>query len=193
MQNIVTSDDALVEAMCSGDEAALELIIDRYTAYVGTVVWNIVQEKLDKADAKAIISDVFYLLWCNADKIQPGKLKGFLSVIARRRSINMLRSIKADLTLEDDIVQIPVSGPEDELIQQVEYAALRQSLEKMPEPDRTVFIRHYFLYQKTSQIAKAMDINVSTVKSKLRRGRESLRRELIEGGYFIEQKNIGNL
>ena len=28
-------------------------------------------------------------------------------------------------------------------------------------------------------------MNVNTVKSKLRRGREALRRELEEGGYFI--------
>lgn len=193
MQNPHFPDDILVDAMARGDEAALEHVIDRYTAYVGTIVWNIVKGNLDRADAKAIVSDVFYLAWCSADKIQRGKLKGYLSVLARRRSINMLRSIKADLALTEDIVQIPVPGPEDESLRQEVYSALRRSLEKLPEPDRTIFLRHYYLYQRTSEIAKAMGINVSTVKSKLRRGRENLRRELTEGGYFIEHENIRNL
>ena len=56
----------------------------------------------------------------------------------------------------------------------------------MPEPDRTIFLRHYFYYQKTADIARAMEINVNTVQSKLRRGRESLYRELTKGGYFLE-------
>lgn len=193
MQNRRLSDDSLVDAMTRGDETALEMLIDRYTAYVGTIVWNIVKGKLDKADAKAIVSDVFYLTWCSADKIRLGKLKGYLSVLARRRSINTLRSVKGDRPLEADTIQIPVPGPEDESIRQEAYSALRRSLNRMPEPDRTIFIRHYYLYQKTSSIARAMNINVSTVKSKLRRGRENLRRELTEGGYFIEHEHIGDL
>lgn len=186
MQDLRLSDDVLVEAMTRGNESALEHIINRYTAYVGTIVWNIVKGKLDEADAKAIVSDVFYLLWCSADKIHPGKLKGYLSILARRRALNALRSTKADLTLADDIVQIPVPGPEDESLRRETYSALRRALDQMTEPDRTIFIRHYYLYQKTSEIATSMGIHVSTVKSKLRRGRETLRRELSEGGYFIE-------
>ena len=42
------------------------------------------------------------------------------------------------------------------------------------------------LYQTLTDIAEAMKLNVNTVKTKLRRGKERLRRELTEGGYFIE-------
>ena len=72
-----------------------------------------------------------------------------------------------------------------ESIQREEYAALRQTVDELSEPDRTIFIRHYYFCQKTSEIAQAMGINVNTVKMKLKRGRERLQQELTEGGYFI--------
>lgn len=192
MANIV-ADDALVAAMRGGDQAALESIIDRYTAYVGTIVWNILQGKLSHADAEEVVADSFRLLWYSADKVRPGKLKGYLAVIARRRALNALRDARKALPLEEDAVQIPAPGPEDELIRREAYAALRRTVDGLPEPDRTIFLRHYFFCQSTSEIAGVMGINVNTVQSKLRRGRENLRRELIKGGYFIGDENFGTL
>lgn len=186
MLNIEISDAELVDAMRGGDESALGNIIDRYTAYVWTIVWNIVQGRLDPADAKSIVSDVFFTLWKNTDKFRPESLKGYLSRIARSRSVDALRRMKQELPYEDGIVQIPIDGPETEAIRQAEYAALRNAVDHLPEPDRTIFIRRYYLYQTVSEVSKTMGINVNTVKTKLRRGQDILRRELTEGGYFIE-------
>ena len=185
MPDNVTLDDKLVEAIQNGDQTALGRVIEKYAAYVGTIVWNIVQDKLTKADAEEIVSDVFLILWRSADKVHPGKLKSYLSVIARRRSINALRGAKLDAPLEDEELPIMTPGPEDEYLRQSEYEALRQTVDELPEPDRTIFIRHYYFYQKTAEIAAALGINVNTVKKKLSRGRERLRQELSEGGYFI--------
>lgn len=184
MPDMVTPDDKLVEAIQNGDQSALGRIIEEYAAYVGTIVWNIVQDKLTRADAEEIVSDVFLILWRSADKVHPGKLKSYLSVIARR-SINALRRAKLDAHLEDEGLPIIAPGPEDEYLRQAEYEALRQTVDELPEPDRTIFIRHYYFYQKTAEIAAALGINVNTVKKKLSRGRERLRQELSEGGYFI--------
>lgn len=185
MPNATAMDDRLVEAMQNGNQSALGSIIQEYTAYVGTIVWNIVKDDLSRADAEEIISDVFGALWYNADKVREGKLKSYLSAIARRRSLNALRRARQDLPLEDDVIQIPTEGPEDDSIRQEEYEALRRTVDELPEPDRTIFIRHYYFYQKTAEIAEALGINVSTVQMKLWRGRDRLRRELTEGGYFI--------
>lgn len=185
MPNISTVDDKLVEAMRNGNQDALGRIVEKYTAYVGTIVWNIVRDKLSKSDAEEILSDVFSTLWYNADKVRDGKLKSYLSAIARRRALNALRSAKHEMPLEDSAIQLPVAGPEEESIRHAEYAALRKILNELPEPDRTIFIRHYYFYQTTAEIAKVVGINVNTVQMKLWRGRDRLRRELIKGGYFI--------
>ena len=185
MLNIVLSDEELLAAMYGGDEGALGSIIDRYTAYVWAIVWNIVRGQLDTTDAKAIVSEVFFTLWKNAARVHPKKLKGYLSRIARSRAIDALRRRKQELPLEDDVIEIPIDGPETETIRQAEYTALRNAVDSMPEPDRSIFIRHYYFYQAVYEIAETMQINVNTVKTKLRRGKELLRRELEEGGYFI--------
>ena len=50
----------------------------------------------------------------------------------------------------------------------------------MPEPDREIFLRHYFYEQSAAEIALLLDMSTNTVKSRLRRGRERLRAELVK-------------
>ena len=186
MPEVIDFDDRLVEGMRDGDETALGTVIRRYTAYVGTIVRNVAGGRLSEDDTKEIVSDVFYLLWKNSAKVRKGKLKAYLSSISRRRTQDALRRAKQDASLEDDAIEIKAAGPEDEAVQADLLAALKRALNAMPEPDRTIFIKHYYCYQKTNAIAEQLGINVKTVQTKLCRGREALRRALTEGGYFIE-------
>lgn len=185
MPNIIQMDDRLIEAMQAGDESALSTVIDRYTAYVGTIVWNIVGGRLNEADAKEILSDTFYTLWKNRKKLQQGKLKAYLGRIARNKALDALRKAKQILSL-DDLIGISIAGPEEDIAKAEECAALQSALCSLPEPDYTIFIRYYYCYQKTGEIAEIMDLNVNTIQAKLRRGRETMRKILVEGGYFIE-------
>lgn len=186
MPNTLKTDNELVNAMRGGDEDALGEIIDRYTAYVWTIVWNIVSCKMKQCDAKAVVSEVFYILWKNAERIRPDKLKPYLSRIARSRALDALKAVHGETVLEDDELDIPVAGAESEVMRRIELQALRDTLDELGEPDRTIFIRHYYYYRTTSDIADAMGMKVSTVQSRLRRGREKLRRKLTEGGYFVD-------
>ncbi|MBR4726186.1 MAG: sigma-70 family RNA polymerase sigma factor, partial [Lachnospiraceae bacterium] len=43
------------------------------------------------------------------------------------------------------------------------------------QPDKEIFLRFYYYCQSVSVIADQMQMNPSTVKTKLRRGRERLR------------------
>ena len=52
-------------------------------------------------------------------------------------------------------------------------------------PDREILIRYYYYEQTVSQIARETDINIETVKSKLRRTREKIKAKLIERSYAI--------
>ena len=179
-------EESLVARLREGDEGALGEIIEQYTPYVGAIVWNIVRESLSLEDAQELVSDVFCALWHNADKARPEALKAYLGSIARHRAINALRRTGLELPLEDDLLAIPVPGPEDETTRRELYAALRRAVGSLPEPDRGIFLRHYYLGQNSRVISEALHISQNTVTSKLRRGRERLRRELEEGGYFID-------
>jgi RNA polymerase sigma-70 factor (ECF subfamily) len=70
---------------------------------------------------------------------------------------------------------------------------LEWALSLMSELDREIFIRYYFFMEKTTEIAEQLDMNESTVRSRLSRGRSYLRQVLTEGGYQDENKNIRNV
>ena len=180
------TDESLLCALRHGDEEALGELIRRYTPYVGAIVWNIVRESLSLEDAREIVADVFCALWRNAEKPRPEALKGYLGRIARNRALNALRRIGRELPLEENLLEIPVPGPEEESTRRELYEALRRAVEHLDEPDRSIFLRHYYLEQNSRVIAETLGLSQNTVTSKLRRGRERLRRELEEGGYFID-------
>lgn len=190
MPDVIETDNRLITAMQAGDESALGAVIDRYTAYAGTIVWNIVRGRLSEADAKEILSDVFFVLWKNRAKLQPGKLRPYLSSIARSRALDALRRTRQDLPL-DDFAGISAPGPEERFAEAEEHAALQTALDSLPEPDHTIFIRHYYCCQTTGEIAEKMGLNVNTIQAKLRRGRKTLRKILLKGGCFIEKEDSG--
>ena len=60
------------------------------------------------------------------------------------------------------------------------------ALAALPEEDREIFYRFYDLSQTNAQIADELHMNASTVRSRLLRGREALRKTLTKGGLFCE-------
>ncbi|MDO4581266.1 MAG: sigma-70 family RNA polymerase sigma factor [Bacillota bacterium] len=169
------------------DEAALAWVIDRYSAYVNTIIYNISGKTMTAADIEEVTSDVFLVLWSSAAKVRPDKLKAYLGGIARNKAKEKNRSKGLDIPLEEDLM--PVSDIDIELEfegrEQAEF--IRRALLTMEHPDREIFLRHYYYYQTTAQIAKEMNVNCSTVKTRLRRGRDRLKESLYEGGYEIDK------
>lgn len=165
-------------ALASGDEGALGWFIGRYTGYVSTIVNNMLLPRLSTADAEEIVCDVFLALWHGAGKIRPGGVRGYLGGIARNKARDALRAHHVHLPLEDDVLSIPVPGPEEAVGEQELRERTRRAVESMPEPDREIFLRHYYYMQCVADIALALDMNTNTVKTRLRRGRERLRKEL---------------
>ena len=119
-------ENSALRALRMRDEGALGWFIDHYTAYVATIVNNMLLPRLAASDAEEVVADVFPALWHNA-------------------------------------------------------ANIRRAVDGMGEPDREIFLRHYYYCQSVADIAAALDMNANTVKTRLRRGRERLRAELSKG------------
>ena len=67
----------------SGDQEALEWFIDKYSAYVGTVVNSILASSMTHEDVEEVTADVFVTLWRSVENLYPLNLKGYLSRVAR--------------------------------------------------------------------------------------------------------------
>lgn len=174
-------ENSALHALYAGDEAALMWFIDRYTAYVATIINNMLLPRLTAADAEEAAADVFLALWKNAPRIKPGGVRAYLGGIARNKARDALRSLREELPLEEDVLSIPGPGPDEALTERELAERTRRAVELMPEPDREIFLRHYYYCQGVADIALALDMNANTVKTRLRRGRERLRKELAEG------------
>jgi len=168
------------------NEEALLWFIDRYAAYVNTIIYNIIGSSMSSLDMEEVSSDVFFTLWVNAERITPGKVKAYLGGIARNKAKERTRKAGIELPLEDDLLLVSKEDLEHDFEERELAGFLQKAILAMQYPEREIFIRYYYYYQPVSVIAEEMGVNLSTVKTKLHRGRKRLKEILMEGGYHIE-------
>lgn len=171
------------------DEQALCWFIDRYAAYVHTILRHILGHSMPEL-LEELCSDVFLAFWMNAGRVAPGKAKAYLGSIARNKAKEQLRKSGAEVPLEEDLLLIAPEDPAREVEEQELAAFLRQAVEAMDPSVREIFFRYYYYYQPVAVIAAEMQIPLATVKTKLHRGRKKLKTRLIEGGYCVENSDF---
>ncbi len=172
------------------DEKALEWFIERYAAYVNTIIYNIIGRSMSTSDIEEVSSDVFFTLWVNAKNISPGKAKAYLGGVARNKAKESTRKIGSEIPLEEDVILVSESDPEQDFEEREQARFIRETVLAMQYPDREIFLRYYYYYQPVAEIAAEMNIHISTVKMKLHRGRKALKEKLSKGGYTIEAEHI---
>ena len=66
---IILEDGELLQRLKKGKQKALLEVIDRYGGYVYTIVKNIIGDLMRPEDIEEPVSDIFYKLWANIDKV----------------------------------------------------------------------------------------------------------------------------
>lgn len=160
-----------------GSEEALQWFIHAYTPYVTTIIHNIIGASMDGSDVEEVAADVFFALWQNAGKVY--SVKGFLGTTARNMAKNKARQMGTDLPLEEEILVVDELTPETQIEKKELDRVVKRAVLAMPHPDREIFLRFYYYCQTLEEISREMHLNLSTVKTKLRRGRGRLRSELV--------------
>ncbi|MDE6600385.1 MAG: sigma-70 family RNA polymerase sigma factor, partial [Oscillospiraceae bacterium] len=77
------NDKEIVRRLKSGDVRGLESLIDRYAAYVGTIIRRIVLPVLSASDAEELAADVFTAVWRSPKMLTAENLKPYLAAAAR--------------------------------------------------------------------------------------------------------------
>ena len=170
---------ALLDRLGHGDQAALEELTARYRPYVQTVLWNILRGSGTAEDVAELCSDVFLSLWQHADAPEAGRLKPWLGTVARNRAKSWLRQ-RRELPMDLDEIDLPDPGPgpEEETLRRELAAAVRRAVDSLRPRDRDVFLRYYFYLQPVEDIAATLGLAPASVRSRLSRGRETLRKKL---------------
>lgn len=155
---------------------SIEEAIEVYTPYLSTVLYNIAGNSLPKEDIEEIVSDVFVMLWKNVEYIDlsKGTIKSYIAAAARNFALKRL-SKKTDCTCLDNI-EIPDETPTSE--HNLTSSAVWDAVMSLGEPDNEIFVRYYKYGEKLKDISKVTGINISTVKTKLSRGKRKLKKIL---------------
>lgn len=163
-----------------GSQQSLGWFITKYNAYVSTIIHNIIGQHMSQADIEETVSDVFISLWNNADKVQPGMAQAYIGAIARNAAKKKLRECGKTISLDDNVLTIEVLDPQRIVEQSELQQIVRQAVLSMSQPDREIFLRHYFYGQSVVGICSELGMSQSAVKSRLSRGREKLRLSLVD-------------
>ena len=98
-----------------------------------------------------------------------------------------MRRNRLEEPLEDDLLQISIPNePEQKILLSELREVAHEAVDSLGEPDREIFQRYYFLYQKTEDISEALGLKDATVRTKLARGRKRLKEYLAERGFHCE-------
>lgn len=148
-------------------EFNLETIIDEYAGYVFKIVDNIIGNTLSYQDKEEIVSDTFYLLWKNQDKISTN-LKSYLSVIARNASYDKLRKYKFTTPICDNM------GYDFDFDTILE---IKEKLKKLTLEELKIFELFYLKGLKVKEISKSLNKSTSAIKVILYRLRKKIKEE----------------
>ena len=180
----------IIQRLKKRDESAIEEIMAHYTPYVSTIIYNVSKGSISAADIEEAAADTFFALWNNAEKIREGYLTGYLSAIAKSKAQSMLRRSrpKGEILDIDDVVMADEYSIEDNIDNSVLQKDIGEALDQFGQPDREIILRYYYYYQTAPEIAELVGLNKETVKSKIKRARERLKKFFTERGYHYENK-----
>ena len=178
-------EEEIVERLRRGDPAGLEALMDRYAPFVSAVAARVLPGRPEEWEEVA--ADVFLAAWKDRKKLRPGQVKGWLATVARNRAINRRRDRREDLPLEEDALLLSPDSPHVEAEQGELREVLSRALGSLDRADRELFVRHYYYGQTVARAAEEMGLNLSTAKTRLRRGRERLKDYLQEVGYELAE------
>jgi len=174
------NDQKIIAGVRAKDPAAISAAIDRYAK----LLWSVAAPILRQAsvqDVEECVADVFIYFWQNPEKYDPekGALKSWLSIVARTHAIDRCRSMSRRSTVPlEEIQMLAASDIADELVEQEEEQELSAAVDLLPEPEREILIRRYYLNQKPGEIASIMSMPVKGVENRLYRAKQKLRRQL---------------
>lgn len=175
----------------AGSAEAFEQLVLKYQ----TAVYNLCLRMTgDPEDAADMTQESFLKAWRNLESFQGNSaFSTWLYRLASNTCLDHLRSVKRkpqlSLVMEDEngetqALDVPDSAPspEEQVIALDEQSRLNDALQALEEDQRQILILRAVNGLSYTEIAEALHLKEGTVKSRLARAREQLRKKLQQNG-----------
>jgi RNA polymerase sigma-70 factor, ECF subfamily len=186
-----SEDSRLVAALREGSEEAYEQLLARFQQPVYTLALRLLN---DEADACDVAQEVFLKVFRNLGGFRSqSSLKTWIYRIAineahnarrwffrhRRREMDWGDYQEGSLSLREAIADSGQS-PFDAALDREQRALVQAALERINPVFREAVVLRDIMDLSYEEIAEVLNLSLGTVKSRILRGRESLREELAE-------------
>lgn len=171
-------DDLTLRRAQQGERAALDQLVERYHPSIHALVWRMAcaQGESHVAD---LVQDALMRVLQNVSRFDPAgpaRLSTWILTITTRVVLNdrrrdSSRHSKAEPTAYVD----PATAVADREI----GAAIATAVLELPEPQRIALVLREYHDLDYAEIAKVLDVDVGTVKSRLSRARAAVRDTLL--------------
>lgn len=180
-----------IEKLQAGDANAFDTFVTRYSADIYALLFRLTE---DAEEASDLTQETFLSALKAIQKFRgEADLKTWLFRIAVNESRNRFRwwkrrsrektfSLDAPIGESETPIHETMSGnsesPEENTLRMEREHRLKKALVALPEIFREVIVLCDIEGLSYEEIAKTLEINIGTVKSRIARGREELRRKL---------------
>jgi RNA polymerase sigma factor (sigma-70 family) len=178
------TDDILVHQAHRGDQAAFEMLVNRYSALLLRLIFRLVR---DEHLAHDVLQHVFLQLYRSLPELRTGgTLKGWLCQVARHRSIDELRREQplffSEIAMVSDGIEYsplfmlpdPDRQPEEEVELRELRKLLTDTIERLPSRYRTVVQLRYGTQLSFREIEQALSIPAAMAKTYFYRAKKPL-------------------
>ena len=169
------NEEELLAIRCQlGEPAAFDALIARWHR----PLWIYVRRLAGEDDAMEIVQDVWIRVIRGIARLRDGsKLRPWLFGIARRTLMDRLRvqyamSVDADV----DVNEIPADAQAEDGEQDLQLLEL--AVARLPIVEREVLTLFYLEELSLNEVAETLKVPVGTIKSRLFRARQMVRREM---------------
>ncbi|QFT87498.1 ECF RNA polymerase sigma factor SigW [Bacillus sp. THAF10] len=146
----------------------------------------------DWKQAEDIVQDVFVQCYQNYEKsVAVASIKAWLYRIAINKSKDLLKSAGFKRVIRDSNLFAFFTSwelsPEKDLLKRSEEEFLSRSVLLLPIKYREVITLYYYEECSIEEISALLGTNQNTIKTRLNRGREKLKKMMERGGYDGEE------
>ena len=178
-------DSVLITLYRNGNEAAFNLLVDRYQSKVFTTIFLIVK---DQDVAEDLLQDVFVkvLHTLNSDKYkEEGKFQPWVMRIAHNLAIDHFRKAKRypTILLEDgsnllNSLSFAEDSSEEQRIKEETLAWVRNLIDELPEAQKEVVIMRHYLDMSFQEIAEQTGVSINTALGRMRYALNHIRKKM---------------
>jgi RNA polymerase sigma-70 factor (ECF subfamily) len=159
---------------CGRDRGAFDRLYDELS---GRVYGFLLRLLRNRPDADDVLQETFLQVWNQAGRFDPERanVDGWVLMIARSRAADRLRKRAAAPTADLTADPVATADPSEPLARADDATRVSNALGQLPHEQRELIRMAFFDGLTHEQIARAMNIPLGTVKTRIRLGLIRLR------------------